>query len=72
MLAQRYAGLYLDANAISPAHGRGSARGWPAAGASFVDGGIVGGPAWQPDSTWLYLSGQRAAEAAALFRRRPA
>ena len=42
-----------------------------AAGASFVDGGIVGGPAWQPDSTWLYLSGPRAAEAAALFAAGP-
>ena len=27
------------------------------AGVSYVDGGIIGGPAWQPNSTWLYLSG---------------
>ena len=51
---------------LAPARGRIGER-MAAAGASFVDGGIVGGPAWQPDSTWLYLSGQHAAEAAALF-----
>ena len=37
------------------------------AGVSFVDGGIVGGPAWEPGQTWLYLSGPRAAEVAACF-----
>jgi 3-hydroxyisobutyrate dehydrogenase-like beta-hydroxyacid dehydrogenase len=35
-----------------------------AAGVTFVDGGIIGGPAWEPGSTWLYLTG-RGAEAAA-------
>jgi 3-hydroxyisobutyrate dehydrogenase-like beta-hydroxyacid dehydrogenase len=28
-----------------------------AAGAEFIDGGIIGGPAWEPGQTWLYLSG---------------
>jgi 3-hydroxyisobutyrate dehydrogenase-like beta-hydroxyacid dehydrogenase len=27
------------------------------AGVNYVDGGIIGGPAWEPGSTWLYLSG---------------
>ncbi len=27
------------------------------AGITFVDGGIIGGPAWDPGETWLYLSG---------------
>ena len=26
----------------------------------FVDGGIIGGPAWKPKETWLYLSGKDA------------
>jgi hypothetical protein len=26
-------------------------------GNRFVDGGIIGGPAWKPGTTWLYLSG---------------
>jgi len=71
VLAQGYIGLYLDANAISPQRAARIGERMAAAGASFVDGGIVGGPAWQPDSTWLYLSGPRAAEAAALFAAGP-
>ena len=33
----------------------------------FVDGGIVGGPAWQPESTWLYLSGKQSQKIANCF-----
>src|SRR5580765_4690600 len=40
-------------------------------GASFVDGGIIGGPAWTPNSTWLYLSGSDAARAASYFSAGP-
>jgi 3-hydroxyisobutyrate dehydrogenase-like beta-hydroxyacid dehydrogenase len=32
-----------------------------------VDGGIIGGPAWTPDETWLYLSGEDAARIEACF-----
>ena len=71
VLAQGYTGLYLDANAISPQRAARIGERMAAAGASFVDGGIIGGPAWQPDSTWLYLSGTRAAEAAAFFAAGP-
>ncbi len=42
-----------------------------AAGVSFVDGGIIGGPAWEPGSTWLYLAGPRAEEIAACFAAGP-
>jgi predicted dinucleotide-binding enzyme len=55
-------GLYVDANAVSPATARAIAALHPA----FVDGGLVGGPPREP-GTRLYLSGARAAEAAALF-----
>jgi 3-hydroxyisobutyrate dehydrogenase-like beta-hydroxyacid dehydrogenase len=63
----RFTGLYLDANAISPERAQRIAGVVEAAGAAFVDGGIVGPPAWQRDTTWLYLSGERGDEAAACF-----
>jgi 3-hydroxyisobutyrate dehydrogenase-like beta-hydroxyacid dehydrogenase len=59
---QGTAGLYVDANAVSPA----TAREIGALHAEFVDGGIVGGPPREP-GTRLYLSGARAAEVASLF-----
>ena len=37
----------------------------------FVDGGIVGGPAWEPGKTWLYLSGERAADVQPYFSAGP-
>ena len=37
------------------------------AGVEFVDGGIIGGPAWKPDTTWLYLSGRNADQVAECF-----
>jgi 3-hydroxyisobutyrate dehydrogenase-like beta-hydroxyacid dehydrogenase len=52
-------GLYVDANAISPARAREIAALQP----RFVDGGIIGGP----EAPVLYLSGEEAAEAARLF-----
>src|SRR3954447_4204333 len=58
-----YDGVYVDANAVSPATSREVAQ----LVASFVDGGIVGGP---PDPR-LYLSGDEAARVAALFEGSP-
>ncbi len=52
-------GLYVDANAISPARAREIAALQP----RFVDGGIIGGP----EAPVLYLSGEEAAEVARLF-----
>ena len=66
-----FAGLYLDANAISPQRAVRIGARMAAAGVSFVDGGIVGGPAWEPQRTWLYLSGQDAARAASCFSSGP-
>jgi len=67
VVAQGFSGLYLDANAISPQRVRRIGEKLVAAGAAFVDGGIIGGPAWEPGQTWLYLSGERAEEVAACF-----
>ena len=52
-----FKGLYLDANAISPQRAVRIGQAMQAAGIDFVDGGIIGGPAWEPGQTWLYLSG---------------
>ena len=60
VIATGFRGVYLDANAISPQRAQAIARRMEAAGVSFVDGGIIGGPAWKPRSTWLYLSGPHA------------
>jgi len=59
-----FLGMYLDANAISPQRARRIGEAMDAAGVRFVDGGIIGGPAWKPGRTWMYLSGPDAAEMA--------
>jgi len=71
VLAHGFSGLYLDANAISPERVIRIGQKMEAAGATFVDGGIIGGPAWEPGQTWLYLSGQQASTAAACFSAGP-
>jgi 3-hydroxyisobutyrate dehydrogenase-like beta-hydroxyacid dehydrogenase len=71
VLACSFSGLYLDANAISPQRVNQIGRRLEEAGSSFVDGGIIGGPAWEPGQTWLYLSGPRAPDAARLFSAGP-
>ncbi len=67
-----FAGVYVDANAVSPARGRSIGEAVQAGGArAFVDGGIIGPPAWKPGITRLYLSGSEAAGVAALFAGSP-
>jgi 3-hydroxyisobutyrate dehydrogenase-like beta-hydroxyacid dehydrogenase len=63
-----FSGVYVDCNAISPERTRTIQRIVEKAGAHYVDGGIIGGPAWKRDAgTHLYLSGTRAREVAACF-----
>jgi 3-hydroxyisobutyrate dehydrogenase-like beta-hydroxyacid dehydrogenase len=62
-----FGGLYVDANAISPATARAVAAVIEAGGGRFVDGGIVGAPPYEGGATRLYLSGPEAATAAELF-----
>lgn len=66
-----FRGLYVDANAIAPQRATAIGQMLVQAGIDFVDGGIIGGPAWEPDRTWLYLSGARAAEVGACFAAGP-
>jgi 3-hydroxyisobutyrate dehydrogenase-like beta-hydroxyacid dehydrogenase len=67
VIAGGFQGLYVDVNAISPQRALSIGAALARAGITFVDGGIIGGPAWDDGKTWLYLSGDHAAEAAAYF-----
>lgn len=62
-----FEGLYVDANAVSPATVAAVAAIIEAGGGSCVDGGIVGPPPHRPGTTRLFLSGPRAQEVADLF-----
>jgi 3-hydroxyisobutyrate dehydrogenase-like beta-hydroxyacid dehydrogenase len=62
-----FGGVYVDANAISPATAREVASVTGAAGASYVDGGIIGTPPVAPGFIRLYLSGTRAEPVQRLF-----
>lgn len=66
-----FTGTYLDANAIAPERAIRMSQRMLAVGAAFVDGGIIGGPAWKPNTTWLYLAGSHAPEVAELFAAGP-
>ncbi len=65
--AQGFGGIYVDANAVSPATARRIAAVVADGGASYVDGGIIGLPPEVAGSTRLYLSGEHAGAVAALF-----
>lgn len=62
-----FSGLYCDGNAISPQKSQRIGKALNAAGIDFVDGSIVGPPAWKADTTRLYLSGESADKIADLF-----
>ena len=69
--AQHFSGIYVDANAVSPATSREVRQIVEAGGASFVDGGIIGPPALKSGTTRLYLSGAESAQVAVCFRHGP-
>lgn len=54
-----FRGIYVDANAISPTKSIQIGKTMSKIGVDYVDGGIIGGPAWEP-GTCLYLCGQAA------------
>jgi 3-hydroxyisobutyrate dehydrogenase-like beta-hydroxyacid dehydrogenase len=61
-----FGGLYVDANAVSPATSREIGQLITDNGGRYVDGSIIGPPPRQPGSTRLYLSGTDALRVAAL------
>ena len=60
-----FKGVYVDANAVSPERTRSIQEIVEGGGATFVDGGIVGGPPKDRHQTYLYLSGPQAAHTVA-------
>jgi 3-hydroxyisobutyrate dehydrogenase-like beta-hydroxyacid dehydrogenase len=62
-----FSGIYVDANAVSRATAEQIGDIVTKAGASFVDGGIIGAPVKKAGTTRLYLSGTHAPEVAELF-----
>ena len=69
--AQGFSGVYVDGNAVSPGTAREIGRIIERAGATFVDGGIIGPPARARGTTRLYLSGEQAGPIAGLFVQGP-
>lgn len=67
VLACSFKGMYADANAIAPQRAQRIGQSMQDAGVAFVDGGIIGGPAWEAGKTWLYLSGKEAQRMADCF-----
>ena len=67
VIAAGFSGLYCDGNAIAPQQAQGIGERLAAAGIDFVDGSIIGPPAWKEGTTRFYLSGPSAAQIADLF-----
>jgi len=70
-IEHRFRGYYLDANAISPQRSEEIDRVLTSAGIKYVDGGIIGPPAWNNGTTHLYLSGTHANKVSPLFESGP-
>ena len=71
VLQAGFKGIFVDANAISPMRSQKIGQQMALAGVEYVDGGIIGGPAWQENSTFLYLSGLQSEQVAHCFERGP-
>ncbi|HKC98423.1 MAG TPA: DUF1932 domain-containing protein [Methylomirabilota bacterium] len=69
--ALRFAGTFVDGNAVSPATAREIGGIVEKAGATFVDGGIIGPPPVKPGSTRFYVSGSGAERVARLLTAGP-
>jgi 3-hydroxyisobutyrate dehydrogenase-like beta-hydroxyacid dehydrogenase len=65
--ATGFSGVFVDANAVAPDTVRALEVHFDVARVRFVDGGLIGPPAWREGTTRLHLSGEGAAEVAALF-----
>jgi 3-hydroxyisobutyrate dehydrogenase-like beta-hydroxyacid dehydrogenase len=67
VLREGFTGTYVDLNAVAPGTAMSLRGAVVAAGGVYVDGGIVGPPAWSRGTTRLALSGSTASEVASLF-----
>ncbi len=60
VIAEGFRGIFVEANAISPQRTKKIAQIMEENKIQFVDGSIIGGPAWTPGETFLYISGKGA------------
>ena len=67
----RFAGTFVDGNAVSPATAREIGGIVEKGGASFVDGGIIGPPPVKPGTTRFYVSGTASERISALLNAGP-
>jgi len=63
-----FSGLYCDGNAISPQKTQRIGDKLATANIDFVDGSIIGPPAWKDGTTRFYLSGESAEQIDKLFQ----
>lgn len=68
---RQFRGIYVDANAVSPATSHQVQQIVERSGATFVDGGIIGPPALNRGTTRLYVAGETASRVAACFEPGP-
>ncbi len=66
-----FRGIYVDANAVAPETARQIGGIVEAAGARFVDGGIIGPASRKPGAARIYLSGAGASDVSGLFAAGP-
>jgi 3-hydroxyisobutyrate dehydrogenase-like beta-hydroxyacid dehydrogenase len=71
VIGQEFTGTFADLNAISPQRAQRIGRSLEEAGITFVDGGIIGPPPWEPNRTWLSLSGSHSETIASCFTNGP-
>lgn len=71
VLAYAFKGMYVEANAVAPQRATRIGQLMEEAGVTFVDGGIIGPPAWEPGRTWLHLSGKETHQATTCFSAGP-
>jgi 3-hydroxyisobutyrate dehydrogenase-like beta-hydroxyacid dehydrogenase len=71
VVEEGFRGFYLDANAISPQRAIRMGQWMSEKNIHFIDGGIIGGPAWKPGETCLFLSGQDAQVIADCYKNGP-
>jgi 3-hydroxyisobutyrate dehydrogenase-like beta-hydroxyacid dehydrogenase len=67
----RFAGTFVDGNAVSPATAREIGGIIEKGGATFVDGGIIGPPPVKPGTTRFYVSGTASERVSALLNAGP-
>jgi len=65
--ASGFNGTYVDCNAVSPSTSNSVADVMTSVDIDYVDGGVIGPPAWSEGTTRLFLSGPKADEIAELF-----